>query len=62
MLSAKAKTIVLKPIAAALWLIFVAILIAQPVPAQNRVIGTYTFPDTPIKEFQNKAFPRQCRQ
>jgi len=57
MLSAKAKTIVLKPIAAALWLIFVAILIAQPVPAQNRVIGTYTFPDTPIKEFQNKAFP-----
>ncbi len=57
MLSAKAKTIFLKPIAAALWLIFVAILIAQPVPAQNRVIGTYTFPDTPIKEFQNKAFP-----
>jgi phytase-like protein len=57
MLSANAKTILLKPIAAALWLIFVAMLIAQPVPAQNSVIGTYTFSDTPIKEFQNKIFP-----
>jgi hypothetical protein len=57
MLTAKAKIVLLKPIAAAFWLIFIAILTAQPVPAQNRVIGTYTFPDTPIKEFQNKAFP-----
>jgi hypothetical protein len=32
-------------------------LIAEPALAQNRVIGTYTFSDTPIKEFQNKIFP-----
>jgi len=32
-------------------------LLAQPSFAQNKVLATYTFPDTPIKDFQNKRFP-----
>jgi len=55
--TAKSKTIHLKPIVTAPWLVFVVMLIAQPVSAQNKVVGTYTFAETPIKEFQNKIFP-----
>ena len=53
----KAKTILMKPFVAAPWLIVVAMLIAPPVWAQSKVIGNYTFAETPIKEFQNKIFP-----
>ena len=53
----KSKTIHLKPIITASWFIFVVMLIGQPVSAQNKVVGTYTFSDTPIKEFQNKLLP-----
>ena len=53
----KSKTIHLKPIITASWFIFVVMLIGQPVSAQNNVVGTYTFSDTPIKEFQNKIIP-----
>ena len=45
------------PIAAAVWLASVSMFIAQPVFAQNKVIATFTFPDTPISVFQNKSFP-----
>jgi len=45
------------PIAAAVWLASVSMFIAQPVFAQNKVIATFTFPDTPISAFQNKSFP-----
>jgi hypothetical protein len=45
------------PIAAAVWLASVSMFIAQPVFAQNKVIATFTFPDTPIRVFQNKSFP-----
>jgi Esterase-like activity of phytase len=38
-------------------LLFVAALIPQPSFAQDKVIATYTLPDTPIKAFQNAAFP-----
>jgi len=55
--TAKSKPIHLKPIVTAQWLVFVVMLIAPPVWAQNKVIGNYTFAETPIKEFQNKLFP-----
>ena len=45
------------PIVAAVWLASVSTFIAQPVFAQNKVIATFTFPDTSIKVFQNKSFP-----
>jgi hypothetical protein len=45
------------PIAAAVSLASVSMFIARPVFAQNKVIATFTFPDTPIREFQNKSFP-----
>jgi hypothetical protein len=45
------------PIAAAVWLASVSMFIAQPVFGQNKVIATFTFPDTPISVFQNKLFP-----
>jgi hypothetical protein len=32
-------------------------LLPRPTEAQNKVVGTYTLPDTPIKSFQNAAFP-----
>jgi Esterase-like activity of phytase len=38
-------------------LLFVAPLIPQPSFAQDKVSATYTLPDTPIKAFQNAAFP-----
>jgi hypothetical protein len=53
----KSKIIHLKPIITAPWLIFVVMLIGQPVSAQNKVIGNYTFAETPIKAFQNKIIP-----
>jgi len=53
----KSKTIHLKPIITVSWFIFVVMLIGQPVSAQNKVVGTYTFAETPIKEFQNKIVP-----
>jgi hypothetical protein len=57
MLTGKFRTIRLRPIIAGLGFAFTLVCIAHPAFAQNRVIVTYTFPDTPIKEFQNKTFP-----
>jgi Esterase-like activity of phytase len=39
------------------WLTFAAALIARPSFAQDKVIATYTLPDTPIKAFQNSVLP-----
>jgi hypothetical protein len=38
-------------------LVFAAALIAHPSFAQDKVIATYTLPDTPIKPFQNAVLP-----
>jgi len=41
---------------------WMACFIAPSMPeslAQNKIIGSYTFPDTPIKELQNKILPGQ---
>ena len=47
----------LKIIPPGFWLILFIAFAAQPALAQNKVIATYTFPEIPIKEFQNKKFP-----
>jgi len=44
-------------ISALLSLVFVAALTPQASSAQNKVVATYTLPDTPIKAFQNAALP-----
>lgn len=38
-------------------LVFVAALVPHPTFAQDKVIATYTLPDTPIKQFQNAVLP-----
>lgn len=48
----KPKTIIL-----GLWLAWVALLIAKPSFAEDKVIDIYTFPNTPLKEFHNKVLP-----
>ena len=44
-------------IMAMLWLMFASILIPHLSFAQDKVIATYTLPDTPIKAFQNAVLP-----
>ena len=44
-------------IMAMFWLMFVSILIPHLSFAQDKVIATYTLPDTPIKAFQNAVLP-----
>src|SRR5262245_49068682 len=44
-------------IMAMFWLMFASILIPHLSFAQDKVIATYTLPDTPIKEFQNAVLP-----
>ena len=44
-------------IMAMFWLVFVSILIPHLSFAQDKVIATYTLPDTPIKAFQNAVLP-----
>jgi hypothetical protein len=39
------------------WLMFVSVLIPYPSFAQDRIIATYTLPDTAIKGFQNAVLP-----
>jgi hypothetical protein len=39
------------------WLVFAATLIPQPSLAQDKVVATYTLPDSPIKQFQNAILP-----
>ena len=39
------------------WLVFVSVLIPHLSFAQDKVIATYTLPDTPIKAFQNTVLP-----
>jgi hypothetical protein len=46
-----------KNVVVALWLAWVAVLIAQLSYAEDRVIDIYTFPNIPIKEFHNKLLP-----
>jgi hypothetical protein len=52
----KLTHLLLTPLVAALGFSLPLIVIAQPSFAQNKVIATYTFPDMPIKDFQNKRF------
>ena len=44
-------------IMALFWLVFVSVLIPHLSFAQDKVIATYTLPDTPIKAFQNAVLP-----
>ena len=37
--------------------VVLALLIPQQIEAQSRIIGTFTFPDVPIKSFQDRFFP-----
>src|SRR5919108_6345387 len=37
--------------------VVLALLIPQQIEAQSRIIGTFTFPDVPIKSFQHGRFP-----
>lgn len=56
--TAKSNPTLPKIIVISMCTIFADMLIAQPSAAQNKVIGTYTFAETPIKEFQNKLLPK----
>jgi Esterase-like activity of phytase len=47
----------LKIIPPELWFVLFIAFAARPALAQNKVIATYTFPEIPIKEFQNKKLP-----
>src|SRR5918996_3494514 len=38
-------------------LIVLALLVPHPIDAQNKVMAIYTFPDIPIKSFQDTFFP-----
>jgi hypothetical protein len=40
-----------------IYLVPLALLIPRQIEAQNKIIGAYTFPDIPIKEFQNGLIP-----
>jgi Esterase-like activity of phytase len=40
-----------------IYLVPVALLIPRQIQAQNKIIGAYTFPDIPIKVFQNSLIP-----
>ena len=57
MVQVKMDMLHLKIRAPGFWLILFIAFAAQPALAQNKVIATYTFPEIPIKEFQNKKFP-----
>jgi hypothetical protein len=46
-----------RSVVALTWLVFAAALIPQPSSAQDKVVATYTLPDTPIKAFQNAVLP-----
>ena len=37
--------------------LLVTLLLPQPIAAQNKIIGVYTFPATPLQTFQNVLFP-----
>lgn len=45
-----------QPISLMLWLA-TAIAVAEPCFSEGGVTAVYTFPDTPIKDFQNKFLP-----
>ena len=47
----------LKIIPPGFWFVLFIVFAAHPALAQNKVIATYTFPEIPIKEFQNKKLP-----
>jgi hypothetical protein len=46
-----------KNIIVGLWLAWIALLIAKPSFAEDKVTDIYTFPNTPIKDFHNKVLP-----
>ena len=53
----KSKTKKPKKIVAALWLVWIALLIAKPSFAEDKVTDIFTFPNIPVKEFHNKMLP-----
>jgi hypothetical protein len=55
--SCKSWTRKRKNVVAGLWLVCVAVLIARPSHAEDKVTDIYTFPNIPIKEFHNKLLP-----
>lgn len=57
MLTGEFRAICVRPIITGIWCVFISGCTLQPAVAQNKIIATYTFPDTPIKDFQNKVFP-----
>ena len=40
-----------------IYLVPLALLIPRQIEAQNKIVGAYTFPDIPIKAFQNSLIP-----
>ena len=53
----KSRTKKPKKIVAALWLVWIALLIAKPSFAEDKVTDIFTFPNIPVKEFHNKVLP-----
>jgi hypothetical protein len=53
----KSRTKKQKKIVAALWLAWIALLIAKPSFAEDKVTDIFTFPNIPVKEFHNKVLP-----
>ena len=53
----KSRTKKPKKIVAALWLVWIALLIAKPSFAEDKVTDIFTFPNIPVKEFHNKMLP-----
>ena len=53
----KSRTKKPKKIVAALWLAWIALLIAKPSFAEDKVTDIFTFPNIPVKEFHNKVLP-----
>jgi len=53
----KSRTKKPKKIVAALWLVWIALLIAKPSFAEDKVTDIFTFPNIPVKEFHNQVLP-----
>ena len=53
----KSRTKKPKKIVAALWLVWIALLIAKPSFAEDKVTDIFTVPNIPVKEFHNQVLP-----
>ena len=53
----KSRTKKPKNIMVGFWLAWIALLIAKPSFAEDKVTDIYTLPNIPIKEFHNKVLP-----